>query len=412
MPAHEVFSAWMQAPPLPPASFAMIQLTPCKRSKDWSDWSDLLDESKNMPDVISGGTNGPVSHGDSPKKATSVVPCTPNKERKMTKEPSTPDQHPGLRTPKTPLRLPCLPCLPCSPSDSGSDSGSDFAVTALNVCAVTPKAMTRQWTPEVDMSPPPGPADFQKRLSDDIEVAVQEGSTTLLSLALLRDHGCGDDHSVHEAVRRNHVKALQLLLLNTSATQADAHCHGRRPLHSAIQHCISEDDVGYKMLEALLSAGASANFCEGDDPSLGAPLHMAAKRRCIAVVALLLAYGAKPNVQDAGGRTPLHMSCHQLAFQTGFVEEKVTDLLLSYGACPVVADSLDHEPVDYAHDVVLRRKLQKAAQWWARSQLELAVGRRAAPDGEAQISKGCEEERVQEVPWLLPEIFEAVAGCL
>jgi hypothetical protein len=253
--------------------------------------------------------------------------------------------------------------------------------------------MTPKVKKEVAETPPSGPAMLQKHLRDDIEVALLARSVPLLSMALLRGHCCGEDHSLHEAVRMQNLKALHFLLQITPAAQVDLHCRGRRPLHHAIVHCMSKDDIGYKMLEALLSSGASANFCDGDDPSQGAPLHQATERGCGAAMELLLAHGADPNARDENDCTPLHKSCQRL-FKIGFVEEKVVNLLLAKGACPVATDSLGREPADYAHDRGLLHKLQKASQRWARQQMNLTAGQSAS-----------EETRV---PWQLPEIFDFV----
>jgi hypothetical protein len=322
-----------------------------------------------------------------------VLDKSPEKHRKGSKDTARHEEplELGLRTPKTPLQLPAgwLNAPEATPKTPKS-----------NILA-TPKIKK-----EVAGTPPSGPAMLQKRLRDDIEVALLTRSVPLLSLALLRSHCCGENHSVHEAVRRQNFKVLSFILQSQSATQADVHCQGRRPLHGAIQQCMSKDDVGYKMLEALLAVGACPDFCEGDEPSLGAPLHMAAKRGCFAVVALLLSYGADVNIRDANNHTPLHMVCRHVTFQPGYAEEKVAGLLLSHGASPVAIDSLGHMPGDYAHDVSLSCMLQRAAQWWARQQLALAVGGRDLGE-----SRGLAGERVQ-VPWLLPEIFGAIADCL
>ena len=67
-------------------------------------------------------------------------------------------------------------------------------------------------TPEVKSqmrSPPSCPIVHKKRLQDDIDLALQRKSLPLLSLTLLRGHSCGDNHGIHEAVRRQHMGAPQ-----------------------------------------------------------------------------------------------------------------------------------------------------------------------------------------------------------
>jgi ankyrin repeat protein len=259
----------------------------------------------------------------------------------------------------------------------------------------TPKAKK-----EIISTPPSGPAMLQRRLRDDIEAALCRKSLPLLSLALLRSHCCSADHCVHEAVKRQHVKALQFLLQHSSClSQVDDHCNAMRPLHTAILHSMSKDGAGFQMAEVLLSFGASANYYRGDDPSLGAPLHVAAKRGNVAMVALLLAHGADPNAHDANGQTPLHMSCRRMGFQSDGVGDQVARLLLSHGANPVRVDALGLSPSDCAHTAGMRQLLRQATKSWAQQQLAPARG----------AVHGCVD---QQVPWILPEILDALASFL
>jgi len=267
----------------------------------------------------------------------------------------------------------------------------------------------RRTTLEVG-TPPCAPMPFPKQLHDEIAVALHTGSKTSLCMALLQRHCCGDDHGIHEAVRWHHLQALESLLADSSVKQADAHCRGRRPLHGAVETCMSKGSVGYKMLKALLVAGASANYVEGDSASLGAPLHIAVKRGCLDAVALLLMHGADPNFCDANVHTPLHMSCCLVTFSQTGLEEKFVDLLLSHGACPVAADPLGHKPGHCTFNLSLQRKLEKAVQWWARQQLSLAVN--SSAEAEQQQEETQKEEPHVQVALLQPEIFEAVIACL
>eukprot|EP00419_Tripos_fusus_P023077 CAMPEP_0172728174 /NCGR_PEP_ID=MMETSP1074-20121228/92093_1 /TAXON_ID=2916 /ORGANISM="Ceratium fusus, Strain PA161109" /LENGTH=320 /DNA_ID=CAMNT_0013555397 /DNA_START=91 /DNA_END=1053 /DNA_ORIENTATION=- len=201
-------------------------------------------------------------------------------------------------------------------------------------------------TPEVKkqshMTPPSCPGAFQKKVQDDIEAALNKRSSTLLSLALLRGNSCGDSHGIFEAVRRQHLKALEFLLQSSGNGEVDRHCCGRRPLHLAIQVCAAEGDSGHQMAETLLHHGATPNFMAGDDPSVDAPLLDSTKRSSEAAVALLLSHGGDPCRTDAAGFSPLHIVCRHLPIYSA--QERLIRLLLQHKACPVQVDKLGHTP--------------------------------------------------------------------
>lgn len=262
-------------------------------------------------------------------------------------------------------------------------------------------------TPEVKKrsiaTPPSSPAMLQKRLQYDIDNALRRSSLPLLSLALLRGHCCGDDHCLYEAVRRQNLRALEFLLQRGHSTNhdVDSQCGGRRPLHLAIQACMAEGDVGYKMAELLLKHGSRPDALRDDDPAVDTPLHNATKRGCPAAVALLLCYGADPNGADMSGFTPLHVVCRQTPFHPcGTSHEEVIQLVLRHGACPSLVDHFGLEPLHYAHDVGLRQKLLQAERWWSRGFLRLARGRGQKDDESSRnlIVACCH----------FPEIFETI----
>jgi len=239
----------------------------------------------------------------------------------------------------------------------------------------------------------------------------------LLEATLLSVHGCNNNHSVLEAVRRRHIQALEFLLCH-GAKNFDEQCYGRRALHHALQCCLATGDVGYKMAELLLKAGARPVQCPGDDPEAGGPLHDAARRGIAAGVELLLRWGADPRVGDAHGSTPLHIACQSAMVDdpllrlpmTPFQPEvanlrleidvhiKVVNLLLRNGACPFQKDRVGLLPEQYTSSVRVRGTLSRARQWWERRALIIVRGR-SETQGDDPSSKPS---------WFLPGIFENI----
>mmetsp|Transcript_31681 Transcript_31681/g.67332 ORF Transcript_31681/g.67332 Transcript_31681/m.67332 type:complete len:355 (+) Transcript_31681:70-1134(+) len=316
---------------------------------------------------------------------------TPGGSRLASKKECLQYETPG----RTPRRGGAVSIGPCTPQRSTPDCKRLPSWPSRSFSMETPEAKKRSIN-----TPPSGPMMLQKRLEDDIEAALLRGSLSLLSLALLRGHCCGQDHCVHEAVRRQNVRALEFLL-QRDVQDVDAHCCGRRPLHLAIQACMVEGDAGYKMAELLLQHAARPNLQCGDDWSVDAPLHEATKRGCAAAVALLLRYGADPNAADMNSYTPLHVACRQTPFQFGTHHGEVVQLLLRHGAVPYHTDLFGLAPLQYAHDGSLRRRLIQAEQAWSRRALALARGRSCVGGGQGE-----DEARI--ICCSIHELFEAI----
>jgi ankyrin repeat protein len=65
------------------------------------------------------------------------------------------------------------------------------------------------------------------------------------------------------------------------------------------------------------------------------------------VVAVLLEYGADPNIPNAFGWTPLHLAC-----QIDTRNKRIAELLLEHGACPHVLTRDGRSPMDLLADSV------------------------------------------------------------
>jgi len=284
--------------------------------------------------------------------------------------------------------------------------GSDVAsIRSWPHLSPSPKAVNMA-TPEVTKrstdTPPSSPALLQKRLSADISAALSRGSYSLLSLSLLRGHRCGQDHCVFEAVRRQNLAALEFLLEHGSP-DFDEPCCGRRPLHAAVQACLSKGDTGYQMIRMLLHHGARPNPIDGDAADVSGPLHDAALRGCASVVSLLLESGADPNALDGNGNTPLHALVRRAPFHGGAPHLKAMNLLISHGAKPSTPDASGFPAITYAQAPAIRQCLLQAAQWWSHRALLLALGP-ARDTSEASEQAG--------LPPLPGEVLKAIACCL
>jgi len=274
----------------------------------------------------------------------------------------TPIQHPALST-----------FSPISPVNSAESPAprSRMRNGGWNMVG-TPEPTRRNLT-----TPPSGPEFLLCTVDEDIEAALAQGSASLLQLALTCSHSCTRPHCVHEAVKRQNLRALEFLL-NFGTRDMDDQCGGLRPLHVALQVCATEGDAGFAMVDMLLRNGARPEYCEGDmfcgDMQEG-PLHDVARRGCAASVALLLKHGADPNALDAAGNTPLHALCRQAAPWSSSFSDHVISQLLHAGACPSIANSAGHTPSACAWDQGLRMQVWKAERWFGRSALLVALGR-------------------------------------
>lgn len=260
----------------------------------------------------------------------------------------------------------------CTPQRSAGRSQPVFGLAIR-----TPEPTRRNLT-----TPPAGPTLVQSKFHEEVHAALVKQCPRMLSAALLRTHSCCADHCVHEAVRYQHLAALDFLL-ELGAPEFDEPCHGRRPLHFAVEASLIRGDVGYNMADRLLRCGATPDPCLGDEPSCAeAPLHEAAKLGNASMAALLLAYGADLSGTNSAGEAPLHRvgryGAVLLRADGGHAE--VARLLLQRGANPFQRDKLGRTPLQHASDAGLKEILSRAEHLCSKHALAVALcGRSGRP---------------------------------
>jgi len=212
--------------------------------------------------------------------------------------------------------------------------------------------------PADNYTPPRGLRSSLLANDKDIELALQQESVDLLSLALLRSHYCTCGHPLHAAVQRGNLKAVELLLKHDMSNIDDT-CGGLRPLHLAVK---ASADTGNQIFETLLQYKANPNFLEGDDTSLNCPLLHATSRGRSGLVRMLLQHGADSDFQGSDGSTALHIACKQLTLHKKVMSIMFLECiqcLLTSDADPHKIDDKGHVPGDYLEewnhkDILLR----------------------------------------------------------
>lgn len=310
------------------------------------------------------------------------------------------------------------------------DATSRDSATAP-VGLATPKATSSRWreanddymnlAPNVSACAPLGelfeehhiPIAWNDLLKEDIDDALEEDSVPNLVLALSHGRRGFVDDVILEAIRRHHVSALEKLL-EAGVEGVDEVTLGRRPLHEAVQDCMTKGDCAYRMAELLLKHGAKPDACAEDGADVQPPLHNAVYRGCTAVAELLLSYGADPNCARPGGQAPLHVACglpfsaesgHPAAVTFTQGSTPMLKLLLRYGAHPGMQDGKGFKPSQYSWDPNVQAELWKAERRWERRALANVLARfgfdRPSPSETAVCS-----------PLWRPEIARLVIECL
>lgn len=167
-------------------------------------------------------------------------------------------------------------------------------------------------------------------------------SDSVTMVALLLDFGCQIDHecrggqtAFHHALHYGRL-ANAKFLLRKGADMGRCSPRGHTALHFA---AMGEFNViKAPIVRWLLEMGADPN---AKDSSGDTPLHLAAISEAglvdtYEVVELLLKNGADVNMQGNYGMTALHVATRE---ETYSYEKSIADLLLDYGADPLIEDS-------------------------------------------------------------------------
>lgn len=120
--------------------------------------------------------------------------------------------------------------------------------------------------------------------------------------------------------------------------------------HSSIVN--NEYNNYVKGIERLLELGADVNFCNEYGVSA---LHMAARYATDDIVRLLISYGAKINITDKRGWTPLLIASSRKAGLD------IVKLLLSNGADPKLINIYGKSSIDYAATNLIKSTLNAAS---------------------------------------------------
>jgi hypothetical protein len=311
-------------------------------------------------------------------------------------QPLTASAPPGPHTQRQPMPMPSFP-VPCSPDPSSSSRAKRPSNARVAV------------------------RSFEQDVSD----AVEQGSVSLLKLALTCKYRCHAAQCLHELVTGRNLRALDFLL-RCGTENVDEHCRGLRPLHLALKLCAVEGDEGFRMLDRLLRHGARPERLVGDGfggLQWEAPLHDAARRCLPTAVELLLAHGAEPNCSDVSGNSPLHVVCRVLTSWNSAQALRVVSTLLQAGGCPLRANAAGKLPSEYAQDAGVASKLRKVENWYSRRWLMtahrsiLAVGegsRGTAASGGRCVAEGGERNADSDSRFvgLPPEVFDQLAAFL
>ncbi|KAJ3578559.1 hypothetical protein NPX13_g2004 [Xylaria arbuscula] len=200
-----------------------------------------------------------------------------------------------------------------------------------------------------------GPA---KNIVTALYLAATHNHTAIVEMLLARggfiDTTDTDFIPLHEAVMNSHRKAVELLF--DLGPKADVIVkNGFTPLHES-----AAKGLGEAVIRFLLNQGAPVNAPNNEGSTL---LHIAASGGFdIGVSQLLLEYGAEANLADDNGRTPLHIAAemankaalgthddilHACSLTPGFYRA-VMRLLLDHGAKINVADVNGRTPLHVA----------------------------------------------------------------
>eukprot|EP00658_Telonema_sp_P-2_P019879 TRINITY_DN17819_c0_g1_i2.p1 TRINITY_DN17819_c0_g1~~TRINITY_DN17819_c0_g1_i2.p1 ORF type:complete len:938 (-),score=233.50 TRINITY_DN17819_c0_g1_i2:296-3109(-) len=176
------------------------------------------------------------------------------------------------------------------------------------------------------------PHGLQQRTALHFAVSERRSDSTLVKL-LLNFHAdpniqdASGDTPMHTAIREGHMDAAMLMVQNSANLEVE-NLYGEKCVDLAGEDAPMLNEVEARRLEKLhaflgaaeggderrlleqLRSGMLANACDEDGM---VPLHFAVRQNHVDIVHALLEAQGDPNSAHAGGKTPLHFACEEVA---------------------------------------------------------------------------------------------------
>lgn len=174
------------------------------------------------------------------------------------------------------------------------------------------------------------------------------------------------DTALHLAAAGHRTELVKLLLAQGADPNAAHNHRSGAPLHYAADGCVGDPEYNSKQqlqtLRALLDAGAKVNM---QDKNGATPLHRAVRTRSSDAVKYLLESGADPNLKNKPGSTPFHLAVQNTgrggsgSDAAHIAQVKIIQHFLAAGCDPLQRSASGKSVIDTATSASLRELLAR-----------------------------------------------------
>ena len=213
------------------------------------------------------------------------------------------------------------------------------------------------------------PAKVRELLKANPELAVRLSDEARLYQTKIFHWIYVGDTALHLAAAGHRGEIARLLLAAGADPNAAANHRRSTPLHYAADGYLNNPDWDAKKqvetIRCLLAAGARINV---QDKNGATPLHRAVRTRCAAAVRFLLRHGSDPKLENITGSTPFHLAVQNTgrggsgAEAAKAAQREIIEEFLAFGVNAKLKDGRGKSVWDWARSEWIREMLLGSSQ--------------------------------------------------